>query len=74
MLKEEIEKTSSYCTKFKDDINKKLEHKSICQRDEDKILYKRIDLLEKKNNCLRSNIKNQQFIIQMLKSNEIGKT
>ena len=29
ILKGEIEKTNTYCTEFKDDINKKLEHKGI---------------------------------------------
>ena len=52
ILKEEIEKTNTYCTEFKDDINKKLEHKSIRERDENEILYERIVLLEKENNCL----------------------
>ena len=29
LLKEEIEKTNTYCMEFKDDINKKLEHKAF---------------------------------------------
>ena len=51
ILKEEIEKTNSYCTEFKDEIKKKLEHKSIRERDESEILCERIVLLEKENNC-----------------------
>ena len=52
ILKEEIEKRNNYCTEFKDDIKKKLEHKSIRERDENKILYEKIVLLEKENNSL----------------------
>ena len=74
ILKEEIEKINTYCTEFKDDIKKKLEHKSIRNRDENEILYKRIVLLEKENNCLKNEIKNQQFIIQTFISSETGKT
>ena len=40
ILEEEIEKTNTYCTEFKDDINKKLEDKSIRERDEDKFYAK----------------------------------
>ena len=38
---------------FKDDINKKLEHKSIPERDENEILCERVVLLKKENNCLK---------------------
>ena len=37
---------------FKHDINKKLEHKNIRERDENEIFIERIVLLEKENNCL----------------------
>ena len=73
ILKEEIEKTNKYYTEFKDDINKKLEHKSIRERDENETLCERIVLLGQENNCLKIEIKNQQFIIQMLIPNENGK-
>ena len=43
-------------------------NKSIRERDE------RIVLLEKENNSLKIEIKNQQFIIKVLISNENGKT
>ena len=56
LLKEEIEKTNTYCMEFKVDINKKLEHKSIRERDENEILCKRVVLLEKENNCLKNEI------------------
>ena len=56
ILKEEIEKTNTYCTKFKDNINKKLEHKSIHERNENEVLYKRIDLHKMGNSCLRKEI------------------
>ena len=74
ILKKEVEKTNIYFTEFIDDIKKKLEHKSIRERDENEILCERIVLLEKENNCLKNEIKNQQFLIQMLTSNENGKT
>ena len=32
ILKEEIEKTNTYNMKFKHDTNKKLEHKTVCER------------------------------------------
>ena len=73
ILKEEIEKTNKYYTEFKDDINKKLEHKGIRERDENETLCERIVLLGQENNCLKIEIKNQQFIIQMLIPNENGK-
>ena len=47
ILTEEIEKTNTYCTKFKDYINKKIEYKSIPERNENKTLCKRIVLLKK---------------------------
>ena len=59
ILREKTEKRNTYCTEFKDDINKKLEHKSIRERDENETLYERIDLLKKENNCLKNKIKNQ---------------
>ena len=48
--KEEVKKTNTYCMEFKDDINKKLEHKSIREKDENETLCKRRVLLEKENN------------------------
>ena len=65
ILKEEIKKTNTYGTEFQDDINKKLEHKSIRERDENEILFERIVSLKKENNCLKNKIKNQQLTIQM---------
>ena len=65
ILKEEIKKTNTYGTEFKDDINKKLEHKSIRERDENEILFERIVSLKKENNSLKNKIKNQQLTIQM---------
>ena len=51
-------------------MNKKLEHKSIRERDENKILHEGIVLLEKGNNCLKNKMKNEQPLqawIQRLK-------
>ena len=59
ILKEEIEKTNTYYMEFKHDINKKLEHKNIRERDDNEILCERIVLFEKENNCLKNEIKNQ---------------
>ena len=57
ILKEEIEKTNTYYLEFKHDINKKLEHKNIRERDENEILYEIIVLLVKENNCLKTKLK-----------------
>ena len=51
-----------------------LEHKSIRERDGNEILYEKIILLEKENNCSKNKIKNQRLITQMLISNKNGKT
>ena len=72
ILKVEIEKTSTYYTESKDAINEKLEHKGNRERDENETLCERIVLLGKENNCSKNEIKNQQFIIQMLISMENG--
>ena len=40
-------------------MKKKLEHKSIRERDENKILHEGIVLLEKGNNCLKNKMKNR---------------
>ena len=74
IFKGDIEKTNAYNVEHKRNINKKLEHKNNGERDENETLYERIVLLEKENNCLKNEIKNQQLIIQMLSSNENGKT
>ena len=71
---EGIENINTYCTKFKHDVNKNLEHKSIHERDENEILCERIVLLEKEKSCLKNKMKNQQLINQILISNENGKT
>ena len=69
ILKKKLRKQTPIVRNFKDDINKKLEHKSIRE-----VLCERIVLLEKENNYLKNEIKNQQLIIQMLLPNENGKT
>ena len=74
IFKGKIEKTNAYNAEHKRNINKKLEHKNNGERDENETLYERIVLLEKENNCLKNEIKNQQLVIQMLSSNENGKT
>ena len=52
---------------LKHDINKKLEHKSIRERDENETLYEGIVLVKKE-------IQKQQFIIIQMKWNKNGKT
>ena len=59
LLKEEINKT-----------NNNLNHRNARERDDSDILYERIALLEKENECLKNEIKNHQLIIQMITSNE----
>ena len=48
---------------FKHDIDKKFEHKNVCEGDENEILYERIFILEKENNCFKSKIKHEQLIV-----------
>ena len=66
MLRERIEESFKENVDFKNDINKRLQLKSMRDRDDVDILYKQITLLERENSCLKNEIKNQQYIIKML--------
>ena len=66
LLRERIEESFKENVDFKNDINKRLQLKSMRDRDEVDILYEQITLLERENSCLKNEIKNQQYIIKML--------
>ena len=59
---------------FKNFIKKKKKKKSPDGRahktDEAEILYEKIRMLEKENQCLKNKIKNQQVVIEMLITND----
>ena len=66
LLRERIEESFKKNVDFKNDINKRLQLKSMRDRDEVDILYEQITLFERENSCLKNEIKNQQYIIKML--------
>ena len=66
LLRERIEESFKENVDFKNDINKRLQLKSMSDRDDVDILYEQITLLERENWCLKNEIKNQQYIIKML--------
>ena len=51
---------------FQRNIEKTLTKAKLNNRDEAEILYERIVLLEKENECLKSEVRNQKEIIQTL--------
>ena len=72
-LKEDLEKEIKSNREFKDTVNARLKHEGIRNRDESDILHERIVTLEKENSCLKNEIKNQHYIIQMLtKENNVN--
>ena len=64
-LRQEIEKNAAENNKFKDLI-KKITEESNHKRNEAEILYEKITILEKENQCLKNEVKNQQAAIEML--------
>ena len=70
LLRQELEKNVPANNDFKNFINKKLaderEHKNASAE----ILYEQIRMLEKENQCLKNEIKNQQAVIEMLITND----
>ena len=48
---------------FEHGIDKKLGHKNVCEGDENELLYERIVILEKENNCLKNKTKHEQLIV-----------
>ena len=65
-LRQEIEKNAAENNESKNLIKKNLTEGRIHKRDEAKILSKNITILEKENQCLKNEVKNQQAAIEML--------
>ena len=61
-----MEKNAAEKNEFKNLINKNLAEGRIHKRDEAEIPYEKITILEKENQFLKNNVKNQQGIIGML--------
>ena len=59
LLRERIEESFKENVDFKNDINKRLQLKSMRDRDDVNILYEQITLLERENSCFKNEIKNQ---------------
>ena len=70
LLRQELEKNITANNDFKNFINKNLVDDRAIKNDSAEILYERISMLEKENQCLKNNIKNQQAVIEMLIVND----
>ena len=70
LLRQQLEKNVTANNDFKNFIYKKLADEREHKNDSAKILYERIRMLEKKNQCLKNEIKNQQAVIEMLITND----
>ena len=70
LLREELEKNVTANNDFKNFINKKLVDERAYKNDAAEILHGRIRMLEKENQCLKNEIKNQQAVIEMLITND----
>ena len=64
-LRQEIEINAAENNEFKNLI-KKITEERIHKRNEAEILYEKITILEKENQCLKNEFKNQQAVIEML--------
>ena len=65
LLGQELEKYVTANNDFKNFINKKFADERVHKNDAAEILYERIRKLEKENKCLKTEIKNQQAVIEM---------
>ena len=70
LLRQELEKNVTANNDFKNFINKKLADERAHKNDAAEILHDRIRMLEKENQCLKNEIKNQQAVIEMLITND----
>ena len=70
LLRQELEKNVTANNDFKNFINKKLADERAHKNDSAEILYEKIRMLEKENQCLKNEIKNQQAVIEMLITND----
>ena len=70
LLRQELEKNVIANNDFKNFFNRKLADEREHKNDEAEILYGRIRMLAKENQCLKNEIKHQQAVIEMLITNE----
>ena len=65
-LRQQMEKNAAENNEFKNLIKKALSEEKIHKRDEAEILYEKFTILQKEKQCLKSEVKNQQVVIEML--------
>ena len=70
LLRQELENKVTGNNDFKNFINKKLAEVRAHKNDSAEILYEKIRMLEKENQCLKNETKNQQAVIEMLITND----
>ena len=70
LLRQKLEKNVPANSDFKNFINTKLADKRAHKNDAAESLHDRIRMLEKENQCLKNEIKNQQVVIEMLITND----
>ena len=70
LLKHKVEKNTVMNMEFQRSIEKTLTKAKLNDRDEVEILHQRIVILEKENECLKNEVRNQNKIIQTLLTDE----
>ena len=65
-LRQEMEKNAAENNEFKTLMRKTLAVEQTHKRQEAQIIYEKIIVLEKENQCLKNGVKNQQAVIEML--------
>ena len=70
LLRQELEKNVTEINYFKNFISKNLADERAHKNYAAQILYNRIRMPEKENQCLKNEIKNQQAVIEMLITND----
>ena len=70
LLKQEFQENNAKNVEFQRNVQKTLEKNMIIERDQSDILYQNIVKLEKENECLKEEIKNQKEIIKLILNDE----
>ena len=70
LLKQEFQENNAKNVEFQRNVQKTLEKSMIIERDQSDILYENIVKLEKENECLKEEIKNQKEIIKLILNDE----
>ena len=68
--KQELEKSTVTNTEFRKKIEETLTKAKLNDRDKAEILYERIVILEKENECLKNEVRNQKEKIKTLLTSE----